>query len=690
MPLRVKGDIIDGFEIVGRIGIGAVGVVYLANAPGKVKRQHQVAFKELRECAEREMQAHEIRFQTEGDAAELAAGPNVVGIYKRGKDRSYIAYRYFSGGTLERLIESSGRLKPMRAAKLVQTLAQAVYHVHAKGVIHRDIKPSNVLLDERGQPYLTDFGYAYIRDRMTNQSRVTKVISVVGTFAYMAPEQAVGKQEIPLPSNDVYSLGVVLYESLCGHRPIEGPSDVSILEKLTSDAAFKEMRRPHEKVEGLQLPSKLEDICMRALEKDPVKRHQTCMKLADDLRKFRKDVFYSRAKRLAGSFAVLALVVIGIRLYHLLKPANSNSLVQAPAKGPERVVEIGNIGDKRWEAKKDFWARRWEAKAGTEDGITWADDLIAMTHKGGGLALRLGKLGGRWRYVALVGPQVSGYGEYTLEFSCPTGLDPQTVFSFSIGHSKSRETDRLLTLNLSSEGDPGNEHNGRFIVSSPEVGISPKTRKFAAGEAMHLLCRILWLPNRVSASCRDQSKSNDSERLLAAWSTTTEGVLARRTPTDLPLYPRLTLDLHENRPLQRLTAQDIIVHSYNYVPLAIQDSGAGTSAWDVPVIDQTMFKVGKEPFSVGRFGKEVQPSKAYKAEDGTVYFTMTTGNGFIGFYVPAEKIPQLSLSATFTPAGTDEFEPLAEEDYKFIGKGFHTQDQTPPGVFLLTVAPKKQ
>jgi hypothetical protein len=204
--------------------------------------------------------------------------PHVVQVYDYGEanGRPFLAMEYLPGDSLADRLRRTGRLDAKAAAELVAILAGAVQAAHDLGIVHRDLKPDNVLYDESGQPKVTDFGLA----KRADGGNLTATQAVMGTPAYMAPEQARGDTKFVGPQADVYSLGVIFYECLTGTQPFQASDRYALLLKVTEDEA----ERPGRRVPGL--PRDVELICLKCLAKDPAGRYPTAGALAADLGRF--------------------------------------------------------------------------------------------------------------------------------------------------------------------------------------------------------------------------------------------------------------------------------------------------------------------------------------------------------------------------------------------------------------------
>lgn len=214
------------FEILNEIGRGGTGVVYRARQRG-VNRI--VALKTL-DGAGLNRRENFQRLQIEAEAVGRLEHPHIVPLYELGchAGTHFLALRYFEHGSLADLLKRR-RLSASEAARLIRTAAQAIHHAHQHGVLHRDLKPSNLLLDEQGQPHVADFGLAKLAD---SDSSLTLSTSVLGTPAYMAPEQASGHAKEAGTPADIYALGAVLFELLTGRPPFTGTSALEILRQV--------------------------------------------------------------------------------------------------------------------------------------------------------------------------------------------------------------------------------------------------------------------------------------------------------------------------------------------------------------------------------------------------------------------------------------------------------------------------
>jgi len=265
---------IPGYEILSELGRGGMGVVYKARHHGL---NRLVALKMLLSgvhLSGRELQ----RFRREAAAVAGLHHPHIVQIYEIGEHggRPYFSLEYVEGGSLHHKLK--GNPLPARAsAATIEKLARAIHYAHLRGLVHRDLKPANILLTADGTPKITDFGLA---KHLHAGSQHTQTGTVMGTPSYMAPEQAMGHSRDVGPGADVYALGAILYEMLCGQPPFrsETPLD-TMLQVASRDPTPLSKLQP-------SLPQDLGTICMKCLEKEPYKRYTTALELAGDLQRF--------------------------------------------------------------------------------------------------------------------------------------------------------------------------------------------------------------------------------------------------------------------------------------------------------------------------------------------------------------------------------------------------------------------
>jgi serine/threonine protein kinase len=266
---------VPGYEILGILGHGGMGVVYRAR---QLKANRLVALKMIR-AVEHATPRDRLRFQIETEAVARLQHPHIVQLYEVGEVRGqpYFSLEFCDGGTLGEQLRKQ-RPTPREAAALIETLARAMHYAHLRGVVHRDLKPGNVLLAGAEKvSKITDFGLA---KRIDAEARdVSTSGAIMGTASYMAPEQAAGKVHDTGPAADVYALGALLYECLAGRPPFDGPQHVVLMSVLSDEPV------PPSRV-GAKVPRDLETICLKCLSKDPARRYASAEELADDVRRF--------------------------------------------------------------------------------------------------------------------------------------------------------------------------------------------------------------------------------------------------------------------------------------------------------------------------------------------------------------------------------------------------------------------
>jgi serine/threonine protein kinase len=265
---------IEGYEVIKELGRGGMGVVYQAR---HLRLGRVVALKMILaggHAGEQDL----ARFLAEAEAVAALQHPHVVQLFDFGQHQGlpYFTLEFVAGGSLAGKLQGTP-LTPREAALVVEQLARGMHYAHQQGIVHRDLKPANVLLAEDGTPKITDFGLA---KRVDTGGGLTATGAVMGTPSYMAPEQAGGKSKDVGPLADVYALGAILYESLTGRPPFQGPTALDTLLQVVGNEPVP--------VRALQpkVPRDLETICLKCLQKEPRKRYAGAAALAEDLRRF--------------------------------------------------------------------------------------------------------------------------------------------------------------------------------------------------------------------------------------------------------------------------------------------------------------------------------------------------------------------------------------------------------------------
>ncbi len=214
---EILGELGD-YELLEEVGRGGQGVVFRAR---QKSLNRTVALKVI-SLGQWASKAHLKRFRREAEAAASLDHSGIVPIYEVGeRDGScYFSMKFIEGGQIDEVGRRTS-ISLRQAAELIAKVARTVHYAHEHGILHRDIKPGNILLDQKGEPHLTDFGLARL---VETESTVTRTLEVLGTPSYMAPEQAVGNNAAIGSVTDVYGLGAVLYQLLTGQLPVEQPT----------------------------------------------------------------------------------------------------------------------------------------------------------------------------------------------------------------------------------------------------------------------------------------------------------------------------------------------------------------------------------------------------------------------------------------------------------------------------------
>jgi serine/threonine protein kinase len=264
--------IVSHYRLLEKIGEGGMGVVYKAE---DTKLKRTVALKFLPPELTRDSQA-KARFAQEAQAAAALDHPNICAVFEIGEAEgaTYIAMPYVKGRSLKERI-AAGPLSMEEALDIAGQVAEGLKEAHERGIIHRDIKPANIMLTEKGHAKIMDFGLAKLEAGVD----LTKTMAVMGTVAYMSPEQARG-EEVDLRT-DIWSFGATLYEMLTGQKPFGQKHDQALLYSVLNDTMESVSRICPE------IPNHLERVIQKALEKDKFHRYQNMAELLKDLKSTR-------------------------------------------------------------------------------------------------------------------------------------------------------------------------------------------------------------------------------------------------------------------------------------------------------------------------------------------------------------------------------------------------------------------
>ncbi len=265
---------LGNYEILEEIGRGGMGVIYRA------RQRHSRRMVALKRVLAYQADSHETlaRFRREAEAAAQLDHPNILPIYEVSESEGlpFFSMKYATGGSL-RAAAPALRNQPNECISLIAKVARAIHFAHGEGILHRDLQPGNILLDGRGEPFVSDFGLA---KWLMGESDLTQTITTFGTPGYIAPEQAESAASDLTPAADVYSLGAILFNLLTGRPPFVGENVLSVIHQTAAN------RAPKLRALAPSLDRDLETICERCLERDPNARYQTAGDLAEDLERW--------------------------------------------------------------------------------------------------------------------------------------------------------------------------------------------------------------------------------------------------------------------------------------------------------------------------------------------------------------------------------------------------------------------
>ena len=335
VPAPDLPDRIGRYEIRRLLGRGGMGAVYLAHDP---ELDRPVALKVPRLSGP----DAEERFLREARAAAAVSHPNLCPVHDAGRADGvlYLAMAYVPGPTLTQGLRENGPLPPAQAAAVAVAIARGMAEAHRHGIIHRDLKPGNVLLDRRGEPVVTDFGLARragTRDAAVDPAttaahdpRLTQAGVLMGTPAYMPPEQARGEVEKVGPASDVYALGAILFELLTGRPPFQADTIPELVRKIESEPA------PAPSAVRAGIPARLDAVVQRALAKDPADRFESMEAFADALAPFAA----ARRRRWVGVAIAAAFAALAIAAGVVFYIQTDNGTVEVRLNDPSADVQV--------------------------------------------------------------------------------------------------------------------------------------------------------------------------------------------------------------------------------------------------------------------------------------------------------------------------------------------------------------